>query len=195
MKNGVFQELGLGPSIPVHVVMHDWIRHADGKLSFHGFVKLLHGVSSRTLRKVQWRCKAMPPASWIHWIFCFLWQNHGVECVAELSLKPEALASAPSYKYSFIRNCKSYWFFPRRLSCEKNTIIFWGQWIKTWIVVSEGNFLHVSYICESCSLYSYLCCICKFTFSRSIPSCAAFGTKWRFINEVFLRTKIKHIGL
>ncbi|KAI7750289.1 hypothetical protein M8C21_018190 [Ambrosia artemisiifolia] len=41
-------ELGLGPSVPVHSVLHDWIRHTDGKLSFLGFVKLLHGVSSRT---------------------------------------------------------------------------------------------------------------------------------------------------
>lgn len=47
----VFQELGLGPSIPVHAVLHDWIRHTDGKLSFLGFVKLLHGVSSRYLTK------------------------------------------------------------------------------------------------------------------------------------------------
>ncbi|XP_021896607.1 CDPK-related kinase 5 isoform X1 [Carica papaya] len=46
-------ELGLGPSIPVHVVLHDWIRHTDGKLSFLGFVKLLHGTSSRTLAKAQ----------------------------------------------------------------------------------------------------------------------------------------------
>ncbi|XP_037497664.1 CDPK-related kinase 5 isoform X2 [Jatropha curcas] len=46
-------ELGLGPSIPVHAVLNDWIRHTDGKLSFHGFVKLLHGVSSRTVAKVQ----------------------------------------------------------------------------------------------------------------------------------------------
>ncbi|XP_061367148.1 CDPK-related kinase 5-like isoform X2 [Gastrolobium bilobum] len=46
-------ELGLGPSIPVHVVLHDWIRHTDGKLSFLGFVKLLHGVSSRSIAKVQ----------------------------------------------------------------------------------------------------------------------------------------------
>ncbi|XP_022135852.1 CDPK-related kinase 5-like [Momordica charantia] len=45
-------ELGLGPSIPLHVVLQDWIRHTDGKLSFLGFVKLLHGVSSRTLAKV-----------------------------------------------------------------------------------------------------------------------------------------------
>lgn len=44
-------ELGLGPNVPVHAVLHDWIRHTDGKLSFLGFVKLLHGVSSRTLVK------------------------------------------------------------------------------------------------------------------------------------------------
>lgn len=44
-------ELGLSPSVPVHAVLHDWIRHTDGKLSFLGFVKLLHGVSSRTDRK------------------------------------------------------------------------------------------------------------------------------------------------
>ncbi|KAK4840797.1 hypothetical protein QYF36_018420 [Acer negundo] len=29
-------ELGLGPSVPVHAVLHDWIRHTDGKLSFLG---------------------------------------------------------------------------------------------------------------------------------------------------------------
>ncbi|PIN19125.1 Ca2+/calmodulin-dependent protein kinase, EF-Hand protein superfamily [Handroanthus impetiginosus] len=45
-------ELGLSPSIPVHAVLHDWIRHTDGKLSFLGFVKLLHGVSSRSPAKV-----------------------------------------------------------------------------------------------------------------------------------------------
>ncbi|CAL9099301.1 unnamed protein product [Musa textilis] len=44
-------ELGLGPSVPVHVVLQDWIRHSDGKLSLLGFVKLLHGVSSRTIPK------------------------------------------------------------------------------------------------------------------------------------------------
>ncbi|CAN0846683.1 CDPK-related protein kinase [Linum grandiflorum] len=44
-------ELGLGPSIPVHAVLNDWIRHTDGKLSFHGFVKLLHGMSSRAMTK------------------------------------------------------------------------------------------------------------------------------------------------
>ncbi|KAJ8478738.1 hypothetical protein OPV22_022465 [Ensete ventricosum] len=44
-------ELGLSPSVPVHVVLQDWIRHSDGKLSLLGFVKLLHGVSSRTMPK------------------------------------------------------------------------------------------------------------------------------------------------
>ncbi|KAL4304597.1 hypothetical protein GQ457_10G021030 [Hibiscus cannabinus] len=46
-------ELGLGPSIPVHAVLNDWIRHVDGKLSFLGFVKLLRGPSSRALAKAQ----------------------------------------------------------------------------------------------------------------------------------------------
>ncbi|KAJ6905979.1 CDPK-related kinase 5-like isoform X2 [Populus alba x Populus x berolinensis] len=46
-------ELGLGPSIPVHAILNDWISHADGKLSFHGFVKLLHGTSSRTIAKAR----------------------------------------------------------------------------------------------------------------------------------------------
>ncbi|PRQ47920.1 putative protein kinase CAMK-CDPK family [Rosa chinensis] len=46
-------ELGLGPSVPVHAVLHDWIRHTDGKLSFLGFVKLLHGVSGRVVAKAQ----------------------------------------------------------------------------------------------------------------------------------------------
>ncbi|XP_042504832.1 CDPK-related kinase 1-like [Macadamia integrifolia] len=44
-------ELGLSPSVPVHVVLQDWIRHSDGKLSFLGFVRLLHGLSSRALQK------------------------------------------------------------------------------------------------------------------------------------------------
>ncbi|XP_010558347.1 PREDICTED: CDPK-related kinase 5-like [Tarenaya hassleriana] len=43
-------ELGLGPAVPVHAVLHDWIRHTDGKLSFLGFVKLLHGVSSSAIK-------------------------------------------------------------------------------------------------------------------------------------------------
>ncbi|THU50820.1 hypothetical protein C4D60_Mb06t24360 [Musa balbisiana] len=44
-------DLGLSPSVPVHVVLQDWIRHSDGKLSLLGFVKLLHGFSSRTIPK------------------------------------------------------------------------------------------------------------------------------------------------
>ncbi|KAG6520116.1 hypothetical protein ZIOFF_017148 [Zingiber officinale] len=47
----VDQELGLSPSIPVYVVLQDWIRHSDGKLSLLGFVKLLHGVSLHTILK------------------------------------------------------------------------------------------------------------------------------------------------
>ncbi|KAI4386695.1 hypothetical protein MLD38_004606 [Melastoma candidum] len=44
-------ELGVSSSMPVYAVLHDWIRHTDGNLSFHGFLKLLHGVSSRTIAK------------------------------------------------------------------------------------------------------------------------------------------------
>ncbi|KAG6476920.1 hypothetical protein ZIOFF_066168 [Zingiber officinale] len=51
MIDELASELGLGPSVPVHVVLQDWIRHSDGKLSLLGFVKLLHGVSSRPIRK------------------------------------------------------------------------------------------------------------------------------------------------
>ncbi|KAM0057912.1 putative protein kinase CAMK-CDPK family [Helianthus debilis subsp. tardiflorus] len=53
MIDELASELGLGPSVPVHSVLHDWIRHTDGKLSFLGFVKLLHGVSTRTLAKTR----------------------------------------------------------------------------------------------------------------------------------------------
>ncbi|XP_065044304.1 calcium/calmodulin-dependent serine/threonine-protein kinase 1-like isoform X2 [Musa acuminata AAA Group] len=50
-KNQSTLDLGLSPSVPVHVVLQDWIRHSDGKLSLLGFVKLLHGFSSRTIPK------------------------------------------------------------------------------------------------------------------------------------------------
>ncbi|XP_031393231.1 CDPK-related kinase 5-like [Punica granatum] len=53
MIDELASELGLGPSVPVHAVLHDWIRHTDGKLSFLGFIKLLRGVSSRTIPKPQ----------------------------------------------------------------------------------------------------------------------------------------------
>ncbi|GJS99708.1 CDPK-related kinase 5-like protein [Tanacetum coccineum] len=46
-------ELGLGPSVSLHEVLTDWIRHTDGKLSYHGFVKLLHGISKRNQRKLR----------------------------------------------------------------------------------------------------------------------------------------------
>ncbi|KAJ0582931.1 putative protein kinase CAMK-CDPK family [Helianthus annuus] len=46
-------ELGLGPSVPLHVVVSEWIRHSDGKLSYLGFVKLLHGVSTRNNRRLR----------------------------------------------------------------------------------------------------------------------------------------------
>lgn len=44
-----YQELGVGPSVLVLSVIRDWIRPNDGKLSFLGFVKLLHGVSIRSI--------------------------------------------------------------------------------------------------------------------------------------------------
>ncbi|KAK9053379.1 hypothetical protein SSX86_030012 [Deinandra increscens subsp. villosa] len=46
-------ELGLSPSVPLHVVVSEWIRHSDGKLSFLGFTKVLHGVSTRKHRKLR----------------------------------------------------------------------------------------------------------------------------------------------
>ncbi|KAK6275309.1 hypothetical protein POUND7_005018 [Theobroma cacao] len=38
-------ELNLGPS--THSLLNDWIRTSDGKLSFHGYMKFLHGVTVR----------------------------------------------------------------------------------------------------------------------------------------------------
>ncbi|KAG0590218.1 hypothetical protein M758_1G080200 [Ceratodon purpureus] len=40
------REVGLAPTVPAQV-FQEWIRHSDGRLSFIGFTKLLHGVSSR----------------------------------------------------------------------------------------------------------------------------------------------------
>lgn len=45
-------ELGLNSSVPVHIVIQGWIRQSDGKLSLLGYVKLLRGVSSRSIPKV-----------------------------------------------------------------------------------------------------------------------------------------------
>lgn len=42
------QELGIPSSVPAHVVLHDWIRHSDGKLSFFGFTNLLRGMPPRS---------------------------------------------------------------------------------------------------------------------------------------------------
>ncbi|KAH6818953.1 CDPK-related kinase [Perilla frutescens var. frutescens] len=37
-------ELGLSPSVPVHAVLQEYIRHSDGKLTLPGFLKLLHSL-------------------------------------------------------------------------------------------------------------------------------------------------------
>lgn len=44
--NTQLQEVGLAPSVPAQV-FHEWVRHSDGRLSFIGFTKLLHGVTTR----------------------------------------------------------------------------------------------------------------------------------------------------
>eukprot|EP00246_Nothoceros_aenigmaticus_P002250 TRINITY_DN13068_c0_g1_i1.p1 TRINITY_DN13068_c0_g1~~TRINITY_DN13068_c0_g1_i1.p1 ORF type:complete len:578 (+),score=92.83 TRINITY_DN13068_c0_g1_i1:563-2296(+) len=47
------REVGLAPTVPAQMVLHEWIRHADGKLSFIGFTKLLHGVTPRSNTRAQ----------------------------------------------------------------------------------------------------------------------------------------------
>lgn len=47
------REVGLSATVPAHVVFHDWVRHMDGKLSFTGFTKLLHGVTPRLSTRTQ----------------------------------------------------------------------------------------------------------------------------------------------
>lgn len=42
------RELGIPSSVPAHIVLHDWIRHSDGKLSFFGFTNLLRGMPPRS---------------------------------------------------------------------------------------------------------------------------------------------------
>ncbi|XP_004144329.1 CDPK-related kinase 1 [Cucumis sativus] len=44
-------ELGLAPSVPLQVVLQEWIRPSDGKLSFMGFIKLLNGAPPSTNKK------------------------------------------------------------------------------------------------------------------------------------------------
>ncbi|XP_071735157.1 CDPK-related protein kinase-like isoform X2 [Rutidosis leptorrhynchoides] len=46
-------ELGLGPEIPVRDVLGDLVRQSDGNLTYLGFVKVLHGPSSRNLVTIQ----------------------------------------------------------------------------------------------------------------------------------------------
>nr|XP_043632034.1 CDPK-related protein kinase-like [Erigeron canadensis] len=46
-------ELGLGPAIPVRDVLDDLVRQSDGKLTYLGFVKVLHGILGRNLAKAQ----------------------------------------------------------------------------------------------------------------------------------------------
>ncbi|CDP19237.1 unnamed protein product [Coffea canephora] len=46
-------KVGLSPSVPVNVLLQDWIRHFDGKLSFLGFVRLLHGVPHEHFRRLE----------------------------------------------------------------------------------------------------------------------------------------------
>ncbi|XP_057787439.1 CDPK-related protein kinase-like isoform X2 [Salvia miltiorrhiza] len=37
-------ELGLSPSVPIHTVLQEYIRHSDGKLTLPGFIRLLHSL-------------------------------------------------------------------------------------------------------------------------------------------------------
>ncbi|CAN7020570.1 unnamed protein product [Brassica oleracea var. botrytis] len=50
MTEELASELRLGPSsVPMHVVLQDWIRQSDGKFSFLGFVRLLHSDITESL--------------------------------------------------------------------------------------------------------------------------------------------------
>jgi hypothetical protein len=44
----MIQEFGVPTTIPAHVVLRDWVRHSDGKLSFFAFTNLLRGMSPHT---------------------------------------------------------------------------------------------------------------------------------------------------
>nr|XP_024366455.1 CDPK-related protein kinase-like isoform X2 [Physcomitrium patens] len=46
------KEMKLPPTVPAQLFL-DWIRQSDGRLSFTGFTKLLHGISSRAIRNYQ----------------------------------------------------------------------------------------------------------------------------------------------
>jgi hypothetical protein len=43
---GTLQEVGLASTVPGQV-FHEWVRQSDGRLSYIGFTKLLHGVTAR----------------------------------------------------------------------------------------------------------------------------------------------------
>ncbi|CDP09601.1 unnamed protein product [Coffea canephora] len=52
----IVQSLGgqseINPEIH-YSIRNDWIRHSDGKLSFLGFVRLLHGVPHEHFRRLE----------------------------------------------------------------------------------------------------------------------------------------------
>ncbi|KAH7415601.1 hypothetical protein KP509_14G053400 [Ceratopteris richardii] len=48
MIEDLARELGVPPTVPAHVVLRDWVRHSDGKLSFFGFTNLLRGMPPRS---------------------------------------------------------------------------------------------------------------------------------------------------
>ncbi|KAH7291157.1 hypothetical protein KP509_29G002800 [Ceratopteris richardii] len=45
-------ELGIPSSVPAHLVLHEWVRHNDGKLTFYGFSNLLRGTPPRSKKLV-----------------------------------------------------------------------------------------------------------------------------------------------
>lgn len=53
MIEDLARELGIPPTVPAHIVLHDWVRHSDGKLSFFGFTNLLRGMPPRSSAKAQ----------------------------------------------------------------------------------------------------------------------------------------------
>nr|AAN71903.1 calcium/calmodulin protein kinase 1 [Nicotiana tabacum]AAS67891.1 calcium/calmodulin protein kinase [Nicotiana tabacum] len=50
MIDELASELPLSPSLHDHARHHDWLGPSDGKLNFLGFVKFLHGVTSRSIK-------------------------------------------------------------------------------------------------------------------------------------------------
>lgn len=59
--------MGLASSVPTEV-FQEWVRNSDGRLSFVGFTKLLHGISARAARNQnnKWLIlRGILPATWI----------------------------------------------------------------------------------------------------------------------------------